>query len=37
MVAAYLGYALLDVYVPRPPELGWGPEHFTLTVRQGVL
>jgi len=37
MVAADVGHPLLDGYVPRAAETGWGPEHFTLTVRQGVL
>jgi len=37
MVAAHLGHPLLGDYVPRAAGLGWGPEHFTFTVRQGVL
>ena len=30
------GNPLLDLYVPRVPNAGIGPEHFTFTVRQGV-
>src|SRR5216117_3812269 len=36
VVAAGSGHPLLDLYVPRVPNSGIGPEHFTFTVRQGV-
>ncbi len=36
VVAADRGHPLLDFYVPRVPNSGVGPEHFTFTVRQGV-
>ena len=30
------GHPLQNLYVPRVPNAGMGPEHFTFTVRQGV-
>jgi len=36
-LAADRGHPLLELYVPRSPKAAVGPEHFTFTVRQGVL